>query len=326
MKLSIIVPVYQVENYIRPCIESIFRQGLDESDFEVIIVNDGTKDRSMEMIQDIIATHENITVINQENLSLSVARNNGIAKAKGEYILMPDSDDLLIENSLPILLGKALETKADLVLADFLEMTDQQIEKKEPIQQPTLNITMRKGEELFLQDLNPNECYVWRTLYRLDFLLTNKIQFIPGISCQDVPFTHECYLKAQNSLRTNVLLNIYRQRASSATSFFHKRKCIDLCTAMAATWKLRHLEGLTEEALLKLHDDVYVTFKLIFYVMVRGAISKAERLEIFDALQRMAPDLSFSHGIMQRLTTLLYHWSPTIFYWFYKLPRTFSSV
>ena len=99
-KLSIIIPVYNVEKYIRPCMESIFRQGLDEDDYEVIIVNDGTPDKSMEVIEDIIAAHANITVINQKNLSLSVARNNGIAAAKGEYILMPDSDDFLIENSL----------------------------------------------------------------------------------------------------------------------------------------------------------------------------------------------------------------------------------
>ena len=64
-KLSIIVPVYNVEEYIRPCIESIFRQGLDDSDFEVIIVNDGTEDRSMEVIADIIGNHDNVTVINQ---------------------------------------------------------------------------------------------------------------------------------------------------------------------------------------------------------------------------------------------------------------------
>ena len=97
-KLSIIVPVYNVEKYIRPCIESLFYQGLDDADFEVIIVNDGTPDKSMEMIADIIQQHDNITVINQENQGLSVTRNNGIALAKGDYILMPDSDDLLIDN------------------------------------------------------------------------------------------------------------------------------------------------------------------------------------------------------------------------------------
>ena len=95
--LSIIVPVYNVEKYIRPCIESIFRQGLEEERFELIIVNDGTQDKSMEMIDDIINEHKNIIVINKKNQGLSIARNNGITIAKGEYILMPDSDDLLID-------------------------------------------------------------------------------------------------------------------------------------------------------------------------------------------------------------------------------------
>ena len=67
LQLSIIVPVYGVEKYIRPCIDSIFCQGLDEKCYEVIIVNDGTKDRSMEIIQDIIDIHDNITIVNQEN-------------------------------------------------------------------------------------------------------------------------------------------------------------------------------------------------------------------------------------------------------------------
>ena len=67
MDLSIIVPIYNVEKYVRTCIESIYRQGLEEKKFEVILVNDGTKDHSMEMIADIISQHDNITVINQEN-------------------------------------------------------------------------------------------------------------------------------------------------------------------------------------------------------------------------------------------------------------------
>ena len=128
-RLSVIVPIYNVEKYIRPCLESIFRQGLDEDNYEIILINDGTKDRSMDVIQDIIACHSNITVIEQENQGLSVVRNHGIARATGEYIIMPDSDDLLIDNSLPRLIEIALSTKADLVVADFLEMSDEEIER-----------------------------------------------------------------------------------------------------------------------------------------------------------------------------------------------------
>ena len=113
MDLSIIVPVYQVEKYVRPCMESIFKQGIDDNRFDIIIVNDGNKDKNMEMIADIINQHKIITVFNQENQGLPVAQNNGIASAKGEYILMLDSDDLLVENSLKQLVEKAIETKAN---------------------------------------------------------------------------------------------------------------------------------------------------------------------------------------------------------------------
>lgn len=317
--LSIIVPVYNVEKYIRSCMESIFRQNLDESIFEVIIVNDGTPDHSMEMIQDIIDQHPNISVINQENMSLSVARNNGIAKAKGEYILMPDSDDLLIDNSLSILLEEAIKTKTDLIVADFLEMTDEEIDKLTTIEQPPLIIMERRNEELYMLDLNPNQCYVWRTLYRRSFLVDNNISFVPGISCQDVPFTNECYLRSKNSLRVNLLLNIYRRRQMSATSFFNKRKCMDLCAAVAATWKLRNIEGLSDEMKLRLCDNVFVSFSLIFYVMIKGVNSRKNRREIFSYLNNLAPDLVFSHGIKQKITTFLYQLSPAFYYAFRRV-------
>ena len=86
-KFSIIVPVYQVEKYIRACVESIFRQGLDDDVFEVIIVNDGSTDHSMQQIADLIGQHSNIIVLEQENQGLSMARNNGMKNANGDYII-----------------------------------------------------------------------------------------------------------------------------------------------------------------------------------------------------------------------------------------------
>lgn len=323
--LSIIVPVYNVEIYIRACIESIFRQNLDENIFEVIIVNDGTKDHSMEVIQDIVTLHSNISIINQENLSLSVARNNGIAKAKGEYILMPDSDDLLIEDSIPILLEKAIASKADLVVADFLEMTDAEIDKLTTIEQPPLIIQERIDNELYLQDLNPNECYVWNTLYKRSFLEENNITFVPGISCQDVPFTNECYIRSKKSLKINILLNIYRRSQMSATNVFNKKKCLDLCVAVASTWKLRNIEGLSDEMKTKLSDNVFVSFNLIFYVMQRGGQKSTECREIFCYLNNLAPDLTFSHGIKQKMTMFIYKLSPVLYYSLRRIQYLFTS-
>ena len=168
-QLSIIVPVYNVEKYIRPCVESLFRQDLAEECFEVIIVNDGTQDNSMEMIKDIVAFHTNITVINQENQGLSTARNNGTEKATGEYLLYVDSDDLLAEHSLSALLENAIQSKADLIVANFKKMEDEEIDnylKNPPALQKKCEVHEETGRTLLMEHLNPRECYVWRTIYR----------------------------------------------------------------------------------------------------------------------------------------------------------------
>lgn len=310
MDLSIIVPVYNVEKYIRPCIESIFKQGLDEADYEVIIVNDGSTDRSMEMISDIIQEHNNIKIINQKNQGLSVARNNGIATAKGEYIIMPDSDDLLIDNSLSFLLKQALLSKADLVVADFLKIRDEDINyfQVHSIKQEELRITKKTGEELFLMDLNPHECYVWRTLFRRQFLIQEQIEFIPGVFYQDVPFTHECYMKANQCIRTNKLLNIYRVGIpNSATGYFNYKKAKDFCKVIANTWRLKSYA--TPKELHKLQEDVFVSFSTLLFFTSRINSIK-ERHYIIKYLRSLVPDLVFKNGIKQRTITSLYKHVP----------------
>ena len=284
LQLTIIVPVYNVEKYIRPCIESIFKQGLDDADFEVIIVNDGTKDRSMEMINDIISQHDNISIITQENQGLSVARNNGIVAAKGEYILMPDSDDLLIENSLKPLLEISLESQADLIVADFLRLTDKEIEHKSDFIPHIIPIVQAEttGHELFIGDIIPNECYVWRTLYRKEFIINNHLHFFPGIYFQDIPFTHECYLRAQKCIRTNRLLNVYRigHQSASAPSSFKMKNARDFCIAITKSWELRNIEGLSDIVKRKMMDSAYISYRNLVYRTIYGIESVSQKVHV----------------------------------------------
>lgn len=312
--LSIIVPVYNVEKYIRPCIDSIFQQGLDETCFEVIIVNDGSTDKSMEAIADIIKQHSNIAVINQENQGLSVARNNGIAMAKGDYVLMLDSDDMLIENSIYLLLEKGLEIKADLIVADFLSMNDEEIEKYQGVTQNHIEFKKKSGEQLFLEDLHPYQCYVWRTLYRRDFILKEQLAFVPKISYEDVPFTHECYLKAKKCLKTNLLIYIYRkERQGAITSSFDIEKAYDFCTVIAKTWELSLLPGLSPKVQCKLNDDVYTSFSLMIYKSLFTFNDSIILTNIVDDLKQKAPDLKFYHGIKQKIETFLFRSIPYLF-------------
>lgn len=315
-KLSIIVPVYNVEKYVRPCFESIFRQGLDEETYEVIIINDGTKDKSMEMIADIISQHNNITVINQENQGLSVVRNNGIDAAKGEYILMPDSDDMLVDYSVPFLLEQALSSKADLVVADFAELSNEEVEKLQPgdikqIEEP--KVIEKNGEALFMEDLTPYQSYVWRTLFRRQYLIDNNLRFTPGIIFQDVPFVHECYMKAQKCLRTNWLLNIYRRRKGSATFTYTLNKSRDFSIAIGKTWELTHIEGLSPRILRKYQDDVFTSMSVMLWCTSHTAKNASEREKVIDFFKEQAPDLNLRNNAKQKITTFFFRRMPHAF-------------
>lgn len=318
IKLSIIVPVYNVEKYIRPCLESIFKQGISDDDFEVIIVNDGSTDNSMEMIADIISNLKNISVINQSNLSLSVARNNGIAQARGEYILMPDSDDLLIENSLKPLLEEALKTKADMVVADYLYMNDEEIEqlKESPIKQigkPTFE--EKTGLQMYQEFYLPYRAYVWRILFRKEFIINSNLKFYPKIAFQDIPFTHESYLKANKCIKANWYLYIYRKRECS-TSFpenFSRKKAQNYCKAMELSWKLKYGKEITPRLATIINDKVFMSFESLVQKLCYVFNNNSDRVSVLKELKRISPNLKFNHGFKQRLYTFLYRYFPNVF-------------
>lgn len=115
-KFSLIVPVYNVENYIRKCIMSLLNQTF--KDFEIIVVNDGTKDKSIDKIKDL-----DVTIITQKNKGLSQARNEGVKKAKGEYLIFIDSDDYVEENLLEEI-NKSLVNNPDLVRFQIQEVKE----------------------------------------------------------------------------------------------------------------------------------------------------------------------------------------------------------
>lgn len=309
--LSIIVPVYNVELYIRPCVESIFRQGLTDEDFEVILVNDGTKDNSFGMISDIIENHFNIIVIEQENLGLSVARNKGLSKASGEYVLFVDSDDLLIENRLETLINDISSSKPDLLLAGFVKKNNNEIASQNsyPTQQYTSYIKI--GSKAFL-DINPRECYVWRTIYRKEFLIKENISFIPGIYFEDVPFTTECYLKSAKSIITDYPYYIYRQRPGSILSAISSRKVMDLNQVLSYLWKMREIpKDSTERE--KLMEIIFTTFSIELWYIISNHYLYKDRYTIISDLKRRVPDLYFSGNIIRHIISFCYKYIPNTY-------------
>lgn len=311
--LSIIVPIYNVEKYILQCLESIFCQNLVDDCFEVILVNDGTKDNSFVVIDDLIKAHNNIIVLEQENQGLSAARNTGLSKASGDFVLFLDSDDMLIENTLPFLLQKAQETKADMIVADFVKLTDEQIVSYHPKSLPNTESFETTGRAFFVSHLNPKECYVWRTLYRRAFLEAHRLRFIPGIFFEDVPFTTECYLKAEKCVRIPLLFYIYRQRSNSIVSSVNMKKVTDFNVVLQHLQAMKQESTLPTDVVLKLSDTMFSTFSLAVWYLTHDKALLARRREYVDDLKQKVPSMKFTHGIKQRVVSLLYGLMPSTY-------------
>lgn len=313
MKLSIIVPVYNVEQYIRSCVQSIYKQGLSEDDFEVILVNDGTQDNSFDVIGDIIAHHTNIIILEQSNQGLSAARNAGLSRAIGEFVLFLDSDDMLIDNKISDILDQAINQSADMTIADFIKLSDDDI-LLDNIPDPNLKpYTIMSGKDYFLNSFNPQQCYVWRTIYKRKFLNDNNLRFVPNIYFEDVPFTTECYLKAKNCLIVPVCFYVYRQHSNSIVSSVNMRKVMDFNIVISCLWRMFEDYCLSKELKNKLMDTVFVTFSIATWYVIHDKELLYKRKEFISDLKCKVPELRFTHGVKQRIISLLFNLMPATY-------------
>lgn len=319
-RLSIIVPVYQVEQYIRACVESVFMQDMDDDDFEVILVDDGTRDDSFSRIADITSKHQNIVVIRQDNQGLSAARNTGLIKATGQYVLFLDSDDVLVPGSIKPLVSQAMEKDVDLLIAGFEKVADDTLQTESPCRRGSTvgsseDFIEKTGSEAFLYDLNPRECYVWRTFYKKAFLDANNLRFIPGIYFEDVPFTTECYLKAGKCIKTDRLFYLYRQREQSICSTLDAQKIYDLNTVIAWLWDMRQHLQLRGNMDAKYMDVIFTTFSITQWYILQYDNLFHERRQLVADLKKKVPDLRFTHTKKQKNISFFFRTMPCNYLW-----------
>ena len=207
-KFSIVIPVYNVEKYIKRCLDSVFNQSF--KDFEVIVVNDGTKDNSMDIVENY-----DVKIITQKNQGLSVARNTGVKKAKGEYIIFLDSDDY-IEKDLLKNINKSLDNNPDLVRFQIQEVFEDS---------DTVNVY---NEEVF-SGYNGVEAFekicsyhyvenAWAYAIRRDYYNHNKFQFAPGTIHEDFGLIPLIIIKADIVNSISYVGYNYVQRSGSIMS------------------------------------------------------------------------------------------------------------
>ena len=216
IKVSIIVPMYNVENYIQECIESIINQSLKE--IEIIVVNDGSTDNSIKKLECI--KDNRIKIINKQNGGLSSARNEGLKVANGQYLIFIDSDDFLIsDDCLEEMYNNILNNKLDILSSNaklYYKDNNKYIKTNKGLTY-TENKVMSIDE--FIEksqncDIAPACFYMYRT----KFLKDNNLLFKEGIYHEDELFTYRSLLRTKKIYVSNDYFYAYRQRDGSITN------------------------------------------------------------------------------------------------------------
>lgn len=241
MRLSFIIPFYNVSKLLGRCIASVRNQGLAPEDYEIVAVNDGSTDDSMQVLLDFIERERQsgiktapIVIVNQENQGLSAARNAGFKQAKGNYVWWIDSDDTLEACFAPRLLERAEKERLD-VLCFGLNLVDEEAGNatKFEIEDKTKGRTV-KGEEFMLKCSMPPAA--WAAIYRRGFIERYGLQFYPGIFHEDQEFTPRAYFLARRIAFEDVCVYNYYQREGSIMKSCNPKKTDDLLLVCRRLW------------------------------------------------------------------------------------------
>lgn len=250
--ISVIVPVYNVENYIRRCVESVLSQSY--SDWELLLIDDGSTDLSGNICGEYAAKDSRIICIHKENGGQSSARNVGLKEAKGNYIAFLDSDDWLSESFLQVCLNEMLDNDADIVTANYYMFFDNNNCK------PVFNVN--KKHEVCnnpqamkrLLDNNGTSSSVCARLYKSEII--KDIRFQEGMLFEDAAISYRIFLNADKVVFLSEPLMFYFQREGSTMSRRDKKIRLDEIRAAHERYV----------AVRKLYDDEISTSAFADYV------------------------------------------------------------
>jgi len=229
-RVSVIVPIYNVEKYLPKCLESLAKQTLFPKDFEVILINDASPDNSFQIAQNFAKKHTNVKLLNNEkNLELGRTRNRGIKEAKGEYLYFLDSDDYLDITALETMLIRAYEENADIVTTGYVRVD-------EDGQTLAVNNSYYKLESnriKILQKILAHEIPTMSSarLIKKSLFTDNNIFFPQGLH-EDVPVIYKLFILAKKTCGIQYSLHYWVTHKGSKTSHITEQHIDDLTSAL----------------------------------------------------------------------------------------------
>lgn len=233
MQFSIILPIYNVEKYLAECIESILSQSF--TDYEIILVDDGSKDSSGRICDEYAQKDSRIKVLHKENGGQSSARNVGLDNASGQYIVYIDSDDFILNPSfLSDLSEKATTTQSDIILYKHTKYYDNS-KKFDNCTYSLDDSHETKRSDDFLFELVKKDAYfgmAWTKAFRRRLAVDNHITFDTRLSCEDMDWYFNLVMSAETLCAIDKTYIAYRQREGSVTATVKIKNLVDFIVTL----------------------------------------------------------------------------------------------
>jgi glycosyltransferase EpsH len=263
MKISIVVCVYDTENYLRKCLDSVINQSLRE--IEIIVINDGSPDNSIDIIREYEKKDNRIIVFDIKNSGVSRARNLGLLKASGEYIIFIDSDDFLYENMLYEMYEKI--ENCQMAVCNFNRVFDTYVEKAY-LDMPKEHIVLAKdiARDIIGEKVHLGGC-VWNKLFNLPFLRETGVSFEERneIYAEDAFFYYKVLKYVDKIAIINKPLYGYYQRATSVSNTYKKnfsQRCESFIASLDKHYDYKYSEEFKIRAFTLFIEIIYNELKI----------------------------------------------------------------
>lgn len=295
MELSIVVPVYNVRNYLRECIESILSQ--DYNNYEIILVDDGSTDGSERICDEYSGRYANIKTVHQKNGGVSKARNTGINNCRGRYILFLDSDDFLCENCLK----KSMQIiKAE--SPDFL-MTQIKVCGEENTSEIKNNIIVN-SESVIETFNNVVDVYLWNaSIYFADTIKSNNIYFEEGLTgVEDFDFFFKVLFAANKIYVTDICMFTYRVEREGSIMTEMKKGSFD---NIGRTY-LKYIKELLKRYRRKDIENILRVIGNAWYYAVLNIRSKKDCDDYYKIAEKYKRILKYVTGYKKKILVLMF--------------------
>lgn len=302
MKISIIIPIYNVEKYVEQTLKSVCNQNFE--DYEIIVVNDGSPDNSLKICEEFASrSSRNIIIISQENGGLSKARNTGLDIAKGEYVWFIDSDDWIEENCLKEITTLLTDNIDELVLgAANVDDNGSIINERNLF--PKYDKSTVLGSDAWKLGIN-QLCAAVFTIYRREFLLNNNLRFMEGIYHEDDEFCPRAsYLSSAIRYMSRVIYYV-RQNPNSITRSFNAKKSFDdiiVAQSLLQFIDEEHISGSIRKSFIRF---VSVIINNAFHDIAKGDINTIKNFEEYFLKSGVSSALLYSMKLKYTVEWLL---------------------